>query len=249
LCPRQGFPAKGETVQVEIWSDVVCPWCAIGKRRFEAALADFEHRDDVEVRYRSFELDPTTPRTVEGNATQRLADKYGVPLAQAQAMEQRVKDQAATVGLDFRFDKARPGNTVDAHRLLHLAADRGLQAELKERLMLAYFTEGEQIGDVDTLVRQAGAVGLDEDEARGVLESDKYLAEVREDQATARALGISGVPFFVLDRKFGVSGAQPEEVMLDALRQAWTAAHPLSMVTGTTGGSGGETCTDDSCAV
>ncbi|HST64863.1 MAG TPA: DsbA family oxidoreductase [Mycobacteriales bacterium] len=232
-------------MQVEIWSDVVCPWCAIGKRRFETALADFEHRDEVEVRYRSFELDPTTPRSVEGNATQRLADKYGVPLAQAEAMQQRVIDQAAAEGLDFRFDIAHPGNTVDAHRLLHLAADRGLQTELKERLLLAYFTEGERIGEVDTLVRLAAAAGLDEGEARGVLESDKYLADVREDQATASALGISGVPFFVLDRKFGVSGAQPAEVLLGALRQAYTAAHPLAMVTT----DQGETCTDDSCAV
>jgi predicted DsbA family dithiol-disulfide isomerase len=235
-------------VQVEIWSDVVCPWCAIGKRRFEAALAGFEHRDEVDVRFRSFELDPTTPRTVEGNATQRLADKYGVPLAQAEAMQQRVVEQAATVGLEFRFDRARPGNTVDAHRLLHLAVDRGLQPELKERLMLGYFTEGEQIGDPETLVRLAGQVGLDEAEARSVLESEKYLAEVREDEATAQALGISGVPFFVLDRKFGVSGAQPEEVLLDALRQAYTAAHPLAMVTADDKGEAG-TCTDDSCAV
>jgi predicted DsbA family dithiol-disulfide isomerase len=232
-------------VQVEIWSDVVCPWCAIGKRRFETALAGFEHRDEVEVRYRSFELDPTTPRTVEGNATQRLADKYGVPLAQAEAMQQRVIDQAATEGLDFRFDIAHPGNTVDAHRLLHLAADRGLQAELKERLLLAYFTEGERIGEVDTLVRLAGTAGLDESEARSVLESEKYLAEVRADQATASALGISGVPFFVLDRKFGLSGAQPAEVLLDALRQAYTAAHPLAMVAT----DSGQTCTDESCGV
>ncbi len=234
------------TLSVEIWSDVVCPWCYIGKRRFENALAQFEHRDEVEVRYRSFELDPTTPRTVEGNATQRLADKYGVPLAQAEAMQQRVIEQAAGEGLDFRFDQARPGNTVDAHRLLHLAADRGRQAELKERLLLAYFTEGEPIGDVDTLVRQAGQAGLDEAEARSVLESDKYLADVRDDQATARAFGISGVPFFVLDRKFGVSGAQPAEVLLSALRQAYAAAHPLSMVND---GDNGNACDDGSCAV
>jgi predicted DsbA family dithiol-disulfide isomerase len=233
-------------VQVEIWSDVVCPWCAIGKRRFETALAQFEHRDEVEVRYRSFELDPTTPRTVEGGATQRLADKYGIPLAQAEAMQQRVIEQGAGEGLDFRFARARPGNTVDAHRLLHLAADRRRQAQLKERLLLAYFTEGEPIGDVDTLARLAGQAGLDEAEARAVLESDKYLADVREDQATARALGISGVPFFVLDRKFGVSGAQPPELLLEALRQAYEAAHPLSMV-GTA--EDGDACTDGSCAV
>jgi predicted DsbA family dithiol-disulfide isomerase len=239
-------------VQVEIWSDVVCPWCAIGKRRFETALAGFEHKDEVEVRYRSFELDPTTPRTVDGppsgTATQRLADKYGVPLAQAEAMQQRVIDQAAGEGLDFRFDRARPGNTVDAHRLLHLAADRGRQAQLKERLLLAYFTEGEPIGEVDALVRLAGEVGLDEVEARSVLESEKYLAEVRDDEATARSLGITGVPFFVLDRKFGVSGAQPAEVLLAALRQAHAAAHPLSMVAADGKGDAGA-CTDDSCAV
>jgi predicted DsbA family dithiol-disulfide isomerase len=232
-------------VQVEIWSDVVCPWCAIGKRRFEAALADFERRDEVEVRYRSFELDPTTPRLVEGNATQRLADKYGVPLAQAEAMNQRVTAAAAGEGLDFRLDKARPGNTVDAHRLLHLAADRGLQAELKERLLLAYFTEGRPIGDPATLVTLAGDVGLDPEEARSVLESDKYLAAVREDESTAAALGISGVPFFVLDRKFGVSGAQPAEVLLGALRQAHTAANPLAMV----GTDDADACADGSCAV
>ena len=135
---------------------------------------------------------------------------------------------------------------MDAHWLLHLAADRGRQAELKERLLLAYFTEGEPIGDVDTLVRLAGRAGLDEDEARSVLESDKYLADVREDQATARALGISGVPFFVLERKFGVSGAQPAELLLEALRQAYAAAHPLSMVGP---GQDGDACADGSCAV
>ena len=208
-------------MQIEIWSDVVCPWCAIGKRRFETALAGFEHRDEVEVRYRSFELDPTTPRTYEGSATGRLAEKYGVPLAEARAMQQRVTDVAAGEGLDFHLADARPGNTVDAHRLLHLAADRGLQAELKERLLLAYFTEGRSIGDPATLAELAGAVGLDPAEARAVLDSEDYLAEVRDDQATARALG---VPFFVLDRTYGISGAQSADVLLGALRQAWSAA-------------------------
>lgn len=232
-------------MQVEIWSDVVCPWCAIGKRRFEAALAGFEHRDAVEVRYRSFELDPTAARAYEGTATQRLADKYGVPLEQARAMEQRVVDAAAGEGLTFDFDRARPANTVDAHRLLHLAADRGRQAELNERLLLAYFAEGRAIGDPDTLAELAAEAGLDEAEARAVLASETYLADVREDQATARALGISGVPFFVVDRRLGVSGAQPAELILGALRQAWTAAHPLTTV----GGDTDDSCADDSCAV
>ena len=232
-------------MQVEIWSDVVCPWCAIGKRRFETALAGFEHRAEVEVRYRSFELDPTTPREYAFTATQRLADKYGVPIEQARAMEQRVVDAAAGEGLTFDFERARPANTVDAHRLLHLAADRGRQAELKERLLLAYFAEGRAIGDPDTLVELATEAGLDPAEARAVLTSDRYLAEVREDQATARELGISGVPFFVLDRRLGVSGAQPAELILQALRQAWTAAHPLTTV----GGDTADSCSDGSCAV
>jgi predicted DsbA family dithiol-disulfide isomerase len=158
-------------------------------------------------------------------------------------MEQRVADAAAGEGLHFDFDRARPGSTVDAHRLLHLAADRGRQAELKERLLLAYFSEGRTIGDPDTLADLAAEAGLDRAEARAVLASDAYLAAVREDQATARGLGISGVPFFVLDRAYGVSGAQPADVLLDALRQAWAAAHPLTVV----GTGSGDACTDDSC--
>jgi len=235
-------------MRVEIWSDVVCPWCYIGKRRFESALSRFPHAEQVEVEWKSFELDPQAKRTHElsGTHAEQLSAKFGRSPAQIAEMLDRVTTMAAGEGLDFRFDKARPGNTVDAHRLLHLAADRGRQAELKERLLLAYFTEGEPIGDVDTLVRLAGQAGLDEGEARSVLESDKYLADVRDDQATARALGISGVPFFVLDRKFGVSGAQPAEVLLSALRQAHAAAHPLSMVTDA---ENGNACDDGSCAV
>jgi predicted DsbA family dithiol-disulfide isomerase len=231
------------TVQVEIWSDVVCPWCAIGKRRFETALASFEHAGGVEVRYRSFELDPTTPRRVTVDATARLAEKYGVPLAEAQRMQQRVVDAAAAEGLDFRLDIAQQGNTVDAHRLLHLAADRGLQADLKERLLLAYFTQGEPIGEPATLVKLAADVGLDAAEAERVLASDAYLAEVRADQAEARALGIQGVPFFVLDRKYGVSGAQPAELLLGALRQAYTESTSLTVV------AEGNSCDDGTCAV
>lgn len=238
--------AVAASVRVEIWSDVVCPWCAIGKRRFEAALARFPHRDDVEVVWRSFELDPTAPPSVDVGATQRLADKYGVPLAQARAMEERVTDAAAGEGLDFHLDLARPGNTVDAHRVLQLAADRGVQSAVKERLLRAYFTEGAPVADRPTLARLAGEAGLDPAEATRVLDSAAYLAEVRADQAEARALGIQGVPFFVLDRRYGVSGAQPADVLLEALERAWADAQPLTMVAepGT-----GQACTDDSCEV
>jgi predicted DsbA family dithiol-disulfide isomerase len=233
-------------VQVEIWSDVVCPWCAIGKRRFEAALARFEHRDQVEVVWRSFELDPGAPPSVDISASQRLADKYGVPLEQARAMEQRVTETAAADGLDFRLDRARPGNTVEAHRLLHLAAERGVQSAVKERLLRAYFTEGAPVADRPTLARLAGEAGLDADEVARVLDTDEYLAEVRADEAQARAFGIQGVPFFVLDRRYGVSGAQPADVLLDALERAWADAHPLAMVAEP---ATGQACTDDSCAV
>ncbi|MFL6127962.1 MAG: DsbA family oxidoreductase [Mycobacteriales bacterium] len=233
-------------MRVEIWSDVVCPWCAIGKRRFESALGRFEHRDEVEVVWRSFELDPAAPGSIDVSSTRRLADKYGVSLAQARAMEQRVTDAGAAEGLDFRYDLARPGNTLDAHRVLHLAADRGVQPAVKERLLLAYFAEGEPIADRRTLARLAADAGLDADETARMLDSEEYTAAVRADEAEARALGIQGVPFFVLDRRYGVSGAQPADVLLQVLRRAWTEAHPLTVVAGA---GAGQTCTDDSCAV
>jgi predicted DsbA family dithiol-disulfide isomerase len=234
-------------MQVEIWSDVVCPWCAIGKRRFETALARFEHADDVEVVWRSFELDPTAPAEVSGSATQRLADKYGVPLEQAQAMQARVTEQAAGEGLEFRLDRARSGNTVDAHRLLHLAKDRGVQGAVKERLLLAYFTDGESIADRPTLARLGAEAGLDGTEAAEVLAGDRYLADVRADQAEAAALGIQGVPFFVLDRKYGVSGAQPADLLLRALEQAYAESAPLAMVSAAH--DHGDACADGSCSV
>jgi predicted DsbA family dithiol-disulfide isomerase len=212
------------SLSVEIWSDVVCPWCYIGKRRFEAALERFAHRDDVEVSFRSFELDPEAPVTPEGSGAERLAAKYGVSLEEAQAMNARVTGVAAEDGLDFHLDIARGGNTFDAHRLLHLAAAHGLQVEAKERLMRAYFTEGEPISDRETLVRLVAEVGVDADEARAVLASDRYTAEVRDDEQLGAQLGIRGVPFFVLGRRYGVSGAQPADALLQALEQAWEDA-------------------------
>ena len=229
---------------VEIWSDVVCPWCAIGKRRFERALEGFEHADDVEVVWRSFELDPTAPREATGSATQRLAEKYGVSVEQAEAMNARVTEQAAAEGLEFRMERTRPGNTVDAHRLLHLAKDRGVQHAVKERLLRAYFEQGEAISDPTTLARLGAEAGLDEDEAAKALAGDDHLAEVRADQAEARALGISGVPFFVLDRKYGISGAQPTELFAQALRQAYGEG-PATVA----GHTHGDDCADGSCTV
>ena len=233
-------------MKVEIWSDVVCPWCYIGKRRFEQALAGFPHRDEVEVVWRAFELDPSAPAERTGGYAENLAAKYGVPLAQAQQMIDTMTSTAAQDGLDLRFDTARPGSTFDAHRLLHLAGERGVQDAVKERLLRATFTEGEPIGDAETLVRLVAEAGLDADEAREVLGSDRYAAEVRGEEQQAQAYGISGVPFFVVDGRYGVSGAQPAEALGQVLAQAWAERSPLQMVA-----SGGSApgCDGDTCAV
>jgi predicted DsbA family dithiol-disulfide isomerase len=215
-------------VDVEIWSDIACPWCYVGKRRFEAALERFEHRDDVKVTWRSFELDPTAPDERTGDRAERLAEKYGMSVEEARGAEQRLTGVAAGEGLPFRFDIARSGNTFDGHRLVHLAQTRGLQDEMKERLLRAYFTEGELISDHDALVRLAGEVGLDEQGVRELLAGDRYADEVRADEQAAGELGISAVPTFVVDRKLGASGAQPPEALLDLLRQGWAKHKPAS---------------------
>jgi len=213
---------------VEIWSDVVCPWCYIGKRRFEAALAAFEHADEVTVMWRSFELDQEAPKVAEGTATERLAAKYGMTLERAQQLHAEMTERAAEEGLDFRFDLARGGNTFDAHRLIHLAATYGHQAAAEERLMRGYFTEGEAISDPETLIRLVAEVGVEVEEARDVLAGDRFASDVREDELLASQLGIQGVPFFVLDRRYGVSGAQPPDVLVQALERAWGEAVSLS---------------------
>ena len=238
-------------MKVEIWSDVVCPWRYIGKRRFEAALARFAHRDQVEVVWRSFELDPRAPPRVGERPADRLAAKYGLTREQALETHARLTRLAADVGLSFRFDIAQSGNTFDAHRLLHLAAERNVQDAAKERLLRAYFSEGEPIGDRETLVRLVAEVGVPADEVRAVLAGQAYADAVRADEAEATALGITGVPFFVLDRRFGVSGAQPPEVLLAALHQAWAASHPIERLTpvGAAASKEAGACTDETCAI
>jgi predicted DsbA family dithiol-disulfide isomerase len=215
-------------VDVEIWSDVACPWCYIGKRRFEAALEQFEHRDEVNVTWRSFELDPGAPHERTGDRAERLAEKYGMSVQQARDAEQRLTGVAAEEGLAFRFDIARSGNTFDAHRLVHLAEVHDLQDAMKERLLQAYFREGELMSDHDTLVRLATEVGLEGQEVRELLAGRRYADEVRADERTARELGISAVPTFVIERKLGASGAQPPEALLDLLRQGWAKRSPAS---------------------
>lgn len=224
---------------VEIWSDVVCPWCYVGKRRFETALAAFEHRDAVTVVWRSFELDPAAPGEFAGERAARIAEKYGRSLEQVREMERRMIDTAAAEGLDFRFEFARAGATFDAHRVIHLAREHDLQDTVKERLLRAYFTEGELLSDHATLVRLAVEGGIDGDEVREMLAGDRYAAQVREDERAAAQLGISSVPTFVIDRARGVSGAQPPAELLELLRQGWNAGgHETLVAVGETGAAG-----------
>ncbi|MDN5933628.1 MAG: DsbA family oxidoreductase [Pseudonocardia sp.] len=235
-------------MQVEIWSDVVCPWCAIGKRRFESALERFAHRDEVTVRWRSFELDPAAPRERAGTLVEHLAQKYGTTPEQALGMIGQMSEAAAVEAWEFDLEHARGGNTVDAHRLIHLGAEHGVQDAVKERLLRAYVSEGEPIGDHDALTRLAVEAGLDEAEVREVLGGDRHLDAVRADERQARAYGINGVPFFVVDAKYGVSGAQPADALLEVLETAWADAHPLQVLS-PAGGTDGDACADGSCAV
>jgi len=211
---------------VEIWADVVCPWCYLGKRRFERALAGFEHRDQVEVTFRSFELDPNAPREPRPKAA-LIAAKYGISEAEFAANEDRLTELAAAEGLEYHLDGGVIGNTFDAHRVLHLARERGLQEAVAERFFRAYFTEQRSVFDQASLVELAVEAGLDGDEVRRVLADDTYAGEVRADIDEARALGANGVPFFVFDRRYGVSGAQSTETFVAALDKAFQDAGPL----------------------
>lgn len=233
-------------MRVEIWSDVVCPWCYVGKRRFEKALAAFPHRDQVEVVWRSFELDTSAPAERVGDYAQLLATKYGFSVERGQEMVDTMTATAAQDGLDFHFERARTGNTFDAHRLLHLAAERGVQDAVKERLLKAAFTDGEPVGDREALVRLVAEAGLDADEARTVLAEGTYADAVRADEAEAQRFGISGVPFFVVDRTYGVSGAQPADVLLQVLEKAWDERTPVQLVPA---GGAAPGCDGDACAV
>jgi predicted DsbA family dithiol-disulfide isomerase len=228
-------------MDVEIWSDIACPWCYVGKRRFEAALAAFEHRDEVNVRWRSFELDPGAPAQREGDNATNLARKYGMSLDEAQAKLAEMTALAAADGLEFHFERARGGNTFDAHRLTHLAATHGLQDAMKERLMRAYLTDGELMSDPATLRRLGLEAGLPADELDELLSSDAHADEVRDDERIAGQLGISAVPFFVVDRQIGVAGAQPSQTLLGLLDRAWEARPTVAVI------ADGDACGVDGC--
>ncbi|QEU95214.1 DsbA family oxidoreductase [Streptomyces kanamyceticus] len=238
-------------MRVEIWSDIACPWCYVGKARFEKALAAFPHRDGIEVVHRSFELDPGRAKGDTAPVLAMLTKKYGMSEEQAREGEQRLGENAASEGLGYRTEGRDHGNTFDMHRLLHLAKERGRQDELIGLLYRANFAEERSVfEDDERLVELAVAAGLDAEEARGVLaDPEKYAADVRADEREAAELGANGVPFFVLDRKFGVSGAQPADVFAQALQQAWGDRSPLTTIAAGTEGADGEACGPDGCAV
>jgi predicted DsbA family dithiol-disulfide isomerase len=232
---------------VEIWSDVVCPWCYIGKRRFESALRQFEHADEVDVRWRSFELDPRAPDQRSGDTAAHLARKYGMSLEQARARLRSLDELAAAEGLDFRLGETTGGNTLAAHRLIHLGHEQGIGDEVKEALLHAYFVEAKAVGDADTLVEIGAQAGLARSDVVDLLESNRFTDAVRADEAEAAGLGVTGVPFFVFDRTFAVSGAQQPDVFLMALRKAWTEAPQPPVVPAVDGTA--SVCAGDVCDI
>jgi predicted DsbA family dithiol-disulfide isomerase len=234
-----------QSMKIEIWSDVACPWCFIGKRRFEAALASFPHRDAVDVVWRSYQLDPTLPEHYDGTELEYLSSRKGMPAQQVSQMFEHVAQQAKGEGLDYHFDKVVVANSFTAHRLIHLAAAHGRQDEAKERLLSDHFEHGKDIGSQAYLSSLASDLGLPAKEVDELFTTDKYTDEVRFDFQEAQGLGISGVPFFVIDRKFGLSGAQPTETFTAALNQAWQDANPLVLVNSSEAGA----CGPDGCAV
>lgn len=232
-------------MQVEIWSDVVCPWCYIGKRRFESALGSFDRRDEVEVIWRSFELDPSAPRSIEGDMATRLSQKYGMSGDKAKESMAHITSLAAAEGLSYRLGSVKMGNSFDAHRLLQLASLNGMGGKMKERLLRAYFSESQEISNTDVLIGLGVEIGLEEGEISDMYSSDYMSESVRNDEALAARYGISGVPFFVFDSKYGVSGAQPAEVFLDVLQKVEAEANPIKVV----GDREAPGCGDDSCAI
>ncbi len=240
-------------MNIDIWSDIACPWCFIGKRRFEAALADFPHKDDVTVRWHSYQLDPSLPEHYDGTELDYLATRKGMPRDRVTEMFAHVAQVASGEGLAYDFDTVVVANSLRGHQLLHLAAAHGVADDVKERLLSAHFEHGVDIGDVEALVAIGVAAGLDADEIRDALETGAYLDAVRADIREAQAIGVTGVPFFVLDDKYAVSGAQPTALFAQALDQAWRESHPLTAVTAPAGSSDSAdasgACGPDGCPI
>jgi predicted DsbA family dithiol-disulfide isomerase len=235
-------------MKIEIWSDVACPWCYIGKRRFETALAAFPHRDSVEVAWRSYQLDPAVPEHYEGTELDYLSTRKGMDPDQVSQMFEHVAAQAKNEGLNYRFDDVVVANSFTAHRLIHLAAAHGKQDAAKERLLSDHFEQGKNIGNKEYLTSLGRDLGIDAAEVAELFSTDKYADDVRQDFAEGQALGINGVPFFVIDRKFGLSGAQPAETFTAALDRAWQESTPLVLVNAAAEDAA-EACGPDGCSV
>ncbi|PLR67057.1 DsbA family oxidoreductase [Bacillus sp. UMB0893] len=238
-------------MKIEVWSDFVCPFCYIGKRRLEEALAQFPHKDQVEVEFKSFELDPNAPVSSGKSIHEALASKYGMSIDQAKDANAGVGKQAAGVGLTFRFDEMKPTNTFDAHRLAKHAKHHGKEAVVTEKLLYAYFTESKDLGNLETLADIGEASGLDRQEALTVLNDKTAFAnDVRNDEGMAKQYGISGVPYFVINQKYAISGAQPTETFAGALQKVWEEENPAPKFQDLSPGNGDDAfCADGSCAV
>lgn len=233
-------------LKVQIWSDIMCPFCYIGKRRIEEALQNFEHKDAVEIEWKNYQLDASFIASPEDNMVEHLAEKYRKDNDWAQNMLDNMTQNAKTAGLDFHFEKAVLANSFNAHRLLHLAKKYNLANDLEELLFKAYLTEGKNINDLDTLSKLGIEVGLDSEEVSQVLNSDTYGAEVKKDQEEANAIGVQGVPFFVLDNKYAISGAQPASAFLETLEKVWEEGKFESKVT-LLNTTHGDSCGIDGC--
>jgi predicted DsbA family dithiol-disulfide isomerase len=231
-------------MRIDVWSDVVCPWCYIGKRHLEEALERFEHSDDVEIVYHSFELDPSAPQVPVETTVEALAKKFGASVDQAREMMKQANVPAAAAGLEFRHEDTPHARTIDAHRLLHLAKAEGKQAVIKEELLAAYFTRGESMGDHAVLKQAAVNVGLDAGRVDEVLAGDEFAGDVQADIDQARAYGATGVPFYVVEGKYGVSGAQPTDLFSQLLEKVHAETKPALTIVGD-----GDACGPDGCAI
>lgn len=234
-------------MKIEVWSDFVCPFCYIGKRRLEQALESFPHREDVEVVFRSFELDPNAKTETPFSIHEIIAQKYGISVEEAKRANADIGRQAEVVGLMLRFETMKPTNTFDAHRLAQYAKEKGKLDEVVERLFYAYFTESKRISDRDVLLALAESVGLDRQETEAVLAGGRYAEQVRKEEAIAAQLGIRGVLFFMLNGKYAISGAQPVEVFRQALEKIWTEEQQSSSLQSLA--EEGKTCTDGNCSI
>ncbi|MGJ7913005.1 DsbA family oxidoreductase [Neobacillus sp. LXY-1] len=236
-------------MKIEVWSDFVCPFCYIGKRRLEMALEQFPHKDQVEVEFKSFELDPNSPNYNGQNIHEVLAKKYGMSVEQAKQANKGVGQQAASVGLTFNFDDMKPTNTFDAHRLAKFAKAEGKEGAITEKLLFGYFSESKLVSDHETLANIAEEVGLDRQKALEVLQDETaYASDVRMDEALSQQYGISGVPFFIVNQKYAISGAQPLETFVGALQKVWEeeSATPVLQNLST---DDDVSCADGSCAI